>query len=96
MTPEVTRAGDDVLLSDRGPRTSPWGTATHVQFTSESGRTLSWAEVYEAFAEAFPGCWAVEVYPPREFLVDEVNAYHLFVLPPGAELGDLRIDRGRP
>lgn len=55
---------------------------------------MGWAAVWSAFTKAFPGRWAVEVYPPASHLVDEVNQYHLWMLegPPPVEL---RIDAGR-
>lgn len=33
-----------------------------------------------------PDRWALEVYPPEEFLVDAANEYHLWVLPEGHDL----------
>jgi len=45
--------------------------------------------VWEAFAAAYPGRWAVEVFPPAERLVDGKHVYHLFVLsdrPEGLDL----------
>ena len=42
-------------------------------------RPLAWREVWECFAAAYPGKWAVQVFPPREELVDGKAVYHLFV-----------------
>jgi hypothetical protein len=44
-----------------------------------SYRTLTWREVWEAFAAAYPGRWAVQVFPPAHHLVDCKAVYHLFV-----------------
>lgn len=41
---------------------------------------LSWSAVWEAFTEAYPGRWAVQVFPPSDALVDGKNVYHLWVL----------------
>jgi hypothetical protein len=30
--------------------------------------------------------WAVEIYPPEEFVVDTSNEYHLWVMPPGHDV----------
>lgn len=30
--------------------------------------------------------WAVEVFPPEEFLADSANEYHLYVLPEGSDI----------
>jgi len=35
--------------------------------------------VWEAFAEKYPGHWAVQCFPPAGELVDGKNVYHLWV-----------------
>ena len=41
---------------------------------------MNWEQVWAVFANAYPGQWAVEVFPPVGELVNDVNMYHLFVL----------------
>jgi hypothetical protein len=35
--------------------------------------------VWERFAAAYPGQWAVQMFPPADQLVDGKAVYHLFV-----------------
>lgn len=43
-----------------------------------------WRDFYRIKSELCgTACWAIEVYPAQEFLVDSVNQYHMFVFPPG-------------
>jgi hypothetical protein len=58
----------------------PLGLAQHIKIGTEDRRQLSWAEVYECFADHYPGRWAIQFFPPREQLTDETNVYHLYVL----------------
>lgn len=51
---------------------------------------MAWSEVHDAFQEAYPGRWAVQVFPPRDRLVDGKAVYHLFVLPEAPQGLDLR------
>jgi hypothetical protein len=54
--------------------------ALYIKVRTEDYRQLTWSEVWEVFADRYPGRWAVQFFPPAEDLVDEVNVYHLFVL----------------
>jgi len=40
---------------------------------------MLWREVWDAFAERYPGRWAVQCFPPADQLVDGKAVYHLFV-----------------
>ncbi len=42
---------------------------------------MSWEEVWQVFADNYPDSWAIQVFPPERFLVNEANRYHLWVLP---------------
>lgn len=83
----------EFYLELRGQVDSPFGVLQQVQIGAYDGRSMLWREVWEQFALAFPRCWALQVFPPSDSLVDDVNAYHLWVLPEGVSPGELRIDR---
>lgn len=62
-------------------RTLPDGTR-HLMVTSLSGIRPTWSEMQRIKNDiAGAGATAVEVYPPEAEVVDEVDAYHLWVLP---------------
>lgn len=73
---------------------TPVGVVEYIKIRRHDGKRMTWRQVWETFAAAYPGRWALEVYPPDTHLVDEANIYHLFVLPEGQGLGhtDLNID----
>lgn len=61
-------------------RDTPLGEALHIKMHAEGYPPLSWKDCWEAFSEAYPGRWAVQVFPPADQLVDGKCMYHLFVL----------------
>lgn len=61
----------------------PWGQVTRLKVATADYRRLSWLQVWQAFQSAYPGRWALELYPPAEDLVDEAHVYHLWLLPEG-------------
>ena len=69
-----------VIVQERNRRSTPLGSALQIKVFASDFRRLGWSEVWEAFAEKYPGQWALECYPPRNELVDGKNVYHLFVL----------------
>ncbi len=71
---------DWVTVEERGMRDTALGPALRIKISRDDGEPMSWSEVWHAFAESYPGCWAVQVFPPPWALVDDVNYYHLFVL----------------
>ncbi len=79
-----------VTITERGTRDSCLGPVLQLKIFEEGYRALGWREVWEAFAAAYPGRWAVQVFPPRERLLDEKAVYHLFVLPAAPAGLDLR------
>ena len=56
--------------------------ARHLAISSLSGNRPSWPEMQRIKNElAGPGATGVEVYPPVDEVVDQVNMYHLWILP---------------
>ena len=79
------------LVQEMGSRlNTPFGAVEYIKIRRYDGKPMTWREVWEVFADAYPGCWAIEVFPPQWYLVDDANIYHLFIVP---ELGasDLNI-----
>ncbi len=68
-----------LTITDRGYRDSALGRVLQLKIFESGYRQLSWREVWEAFAAAYPGKWAVQCFPPADQLVDGKNVYHLFV-----------------
>lgn len=66
----------------------------HLAISSLSGIRPSWWEAQRIKDElAGEGATAVEIYPPRNEVVDEADMYHLWVLPKGLDFG---LKRGAP
>lgn len=74
----VNRPGVYLLECDIRP--TVLGLALRVQVERYDDQPMTWAEVYAAFSEKYPGMWAVQVLPPTGHLMDGANKYHLFVL----------------
>lgn len=68
-----------VTLRAIDTRDSPLGPVLYVKIHAEGYRLMSWSEVWDTFSTAYPGRWAVGMYPPADQLVDGKNVYHLFV-----------------
>jgi hypothetical protein len=83
----MTRA----FVQEMGWRRTCLGDALYVRIRTENYDLLSWSEVWATFADAYPGCWAVQAFPPADRVMDEQNIYHLFVL--DSEPAGLDIDR---
>ena len=61
-------------------RDTELGKAIYIKISVIGYRPLSWREVWGIFTAAYPGRWAVQVFPPRDQLVNGKAMYHLFVL----------------
>lgn len=72
-----------VRITERGVRDSVLGPVLQIKVFAPDYRALSWREVWEAFANAYPDRWAVQCFPPADQLVDGKSVYHLWVLAPG-------------
>jgi len=70
-----------ITIKERGRRDSALGRVLQLKIFAEDYRPLGWREIWDAYSAAYPGRWAVQVFPPRERLIDEKHVYHLFVLP---------------
>lgn len=75
----------DVKITERGYRDSCLGRVLQLKVFTADYRAMNWREVCDAFNAAYPGAWAVQVFPPAERIVDGKSVYHLFVLPEGAQ-----------
>lgn len=70
----------DLIITERGYRESCLGSVLQIKVFALGYRPLNWREVWEAFALAYPGRWAVQCFPPAPELIDGKAVYHLFVL----------------
>lgn len=75
------------FVQEVGSRTTGLGPALYVKIRTEDYRVLAWREVWDVFADRYPGQWAAQFFPPADSLVDEANVYHLFVLDDGPPAG---------
>lgn len=70
----------DLILQARDEkRVTGLGLVTQIKIFAPGYRPLGWREVWEKFAECYPGQWAVQCFPPADQLVDGKSVYHLFV-----------------
>lgn len=66
-------------IQERGYRESPFGPCLYIKIWREDGKPMGWEEIWERFVDRYPDQWAIQVFPPRTHVVNEVNYYHLFV-----------------
>ena len=69
-----------VQITERGRKDSCLGRVLQLKVFAADYRPLGWREVCDAFNAAYPGRWAVQVFPPAAELVDGKSVYHLWVL----------------
>src|SRR5687768_4224837 len=72
-------ANDLILQARDEKRVTGLGLVRQIKIFAPGYRTLNWREVWEKFAEAYPGQWAVQRFPPADQLVDGKSVYHLWV-----------------
>lgn len=70
----------EALVQEVDSRNTALGPAVYIRIRRHDGHPMAWREVWDVFQEAYPDRWAVQVFPPRDCLMDEANYYHLFVL----------------
>ena len=79
----------EIIITERGLKDSILGRVLQLKVFTRDYRALGWREVWEVFAAAYPGRWAVQVFPPAAHLVDGKSVYHLWVLAEGQKPGGL-------
>jgi hypothetical protein len=78
------------FIQETGWRDTSLGPCLYLKVRRYDDAPMTWTELWRRFADAYPGQWAVQFFPPREALVDEANVDHLFVLetpPTGVDIG---------
>lgn len=80
----------DIVITERGTHETCLGPALWIKIWARGYPVLGWREVWEAFAQVYPGRWAVQIFPPTDYLVDGKNVYHIWVLESKPEGFDLR------
>ena len=68
------------FIQEMEHRRTTLGEALYIRIYTNDYRQLAWSEVWQTFSASYPNQWAVQMFPPKSELVDEVNVYHLFVL----------------
>jgi hypothetical protein len=82
----------DLILEARDEwRVTPLGRVRQIKIYAPGYRALAWREVWERFAAAYPGQWAVQMFPPADRLVDGKAVYHLFVCEDAPSGLDIRV-----
>lgn len=71
---------ENAFVQELGYRQTQFGPCLYLRIRRYDDQPMSWREVWNTFAELYPGQWAVQFFPPAGELVDEANIYHLFVL----------------
>ncbi|GET39658.1 DUF7694 domain-containing protein [Microseira wollei] len=69
-------------------RQTEWVIVNHLMGTQHNGKRINdqWATWQQIKNELVGSEGSVEVYPPMSELVNDMNAYHLWVMPPGFKL----------
>ena len=87
----------EITITERNYRESVLGRVLQLKVFAPGYRRLYWTEVWEAFTAAYPGKWAVQVFPPADQLVDGKNVYILWVCdkaPEGLSIKAMGIGEG--
>lgn len=74
---------DLVLVARDEQRQTAFGPVTQIEIYAPGYPVLTWRQVWDAFSDAYPGRWAVQMFPPADRLADGKAVYHIFVLGPG-------------
>lgn len=69
-----------IHIQEKEYRETALGIALYIRVFTDNYQQLSWSEVWNRFAQSYPGQWAIQCFPPHDQVVDEENIYHLFVL----------------
>ena len=61
---------------------APWGISRHLKVWRHDGKSgIDWDILQAIKTEMVGDAWMVEVYPPEEAVVNEVNMRHLWEVP---------------
>lgn len=90
----VPRASE-VTIVEQGWVQTDLGPALRIHLQRHDKAPMGFHEVYDAFANAYPGRWALQCLPPRKHLMNQANKYHLHVLDTQPRAFDL-FDRQTP
>ena len=84
--------GDRSLTVQTLPDYVPgWGNTTHLKIRRRNGEDgITWDELMAAKNEGFPDEIAIEIYPREEDLVNETNTRHLWIVPAGVVVPNLK------
>lgn len=69
-----------IEILERNRIESSFGCVLQIKVFTKDYQRLGWEEIWAAFVAAYPGKWALQVFPPESELVNGKHVYHLFVL----------------
>lgn len=85
----------ETVIVEQGWVQTDLGPALRITVQRKDKAPMGFVEVYDAFAAAYPGRWALQCLPPRTHFMDQANRYHLHVLDTQPKALDL-FDRQAP
>jgi len=71
---------DDYRVFQASYRPTPMGDVLYVQIGRKDEGVMPYLELHGVFAAMYPGKWALQVLPPDDCHINQVNLYHIFVL----------------
>jgi hypothetical protein len=78
-----------VRVTDLGEVPTALGPARRIYIQRVDGAPMGFGELFAAFERAYPDRYGVQLFPPRIYLLDHANKYHLHVFdaaPAGLDL----------
>lgn len=67
-------------ITEHGHVSTALGRALRVTIERTDGAPMGFRELYAAYADRYPGRWALQTLPPAARLFDGANRYHLHVI----------------
>lgn len=83
-----------IRIVERGPRASSFGEVMQLKVWADGYPDLRWEDIQAAFNEKYPGRWAIQLFPPKETIVNGKACYHLWILRDPPQGIDLREAEG--
>ena len=80
-----------IRVTEHGRVQTALGPALRIQIEREDKAKMGFRELWETFESHYPDQWAIQLFPPKTYLFDQANKYHLHVLqrrPEGFDLFD--------